>query len=60
MREQDERGRVELAEKREKEKAEKKAEEEKLEIAKKFKLAGVAIEIISNSTGLSIQIIEKL
>ncbi|MDX1959521.1 MAG: Rpn family recombination-promoting nuclease/putative transposase [Leptospiraceae bacterium] len=53
MREQDERGRVELAEKREKEKAEK-------EIAKKLKLAGVAFEIISNSTGLSIEVIEKL
>jgi predicted transposase/invertase (TIGR01784 family) len=60
MREQDERGRVELAEKREKEKAEKKAEEDKLEIAKKFKLAGVAFEIISNSTGLSMEVIEKL
>ena len=53
MREQDERGRVELAEKREKEKAEK-------EIAKKLKLAGVALEIISSSTGLSIEVIEKL
>jgi predicted transposase/invertase (TIGR01784 family) len=60
MREQDERGRVELAEKREKEKAEKKAEEDKLEIAKKLKLAGVAFGIISNSTGLSIEVIEKL
>ena len=60
MREQDERGRIELAEKREKEKAEKKAEEEKLEIAKKLKFAGVAFEIISNSTGLSIEVIEKL
>ncbi len=64
MREQDERGRIELAERRVEEKVEKKsrekAEKEKLEIAKKFKLAGVAFEIISSSTGLSIEIIEKL
>ena len=49
MREQDERGKVELAEN-------KKA----LEIAKKLKLAGVDIITITSSTGLSIEDIKKL
>lgn len=48
--EQDERGRIELVEIRVKEKVEKEAEKKKLDIAKKLKLAGVAPEIISNST----------
>jgi predicted transposase/invertase (TIGR01784 family) len=49
MREQDERGKVELAEKR-----------KALEIAKKLKLAGVDTKTIASSTGLSIEEIEKL
>ena len=57
MREQDERGRVELAEKRMEEKTKK---VNTLEIAKKFKLAGVDNKTIANSTGLSIEEIEKL
>ena len=53
MREQDERGRVELAEKR--------VEEKKvLELAKNFKSIGVDLESISKATGLSIEVIEKL
>lgn len=57
MREQDERGKVELAEKKAEERAEKR---KTLEIAKKFKQAGVDNKTISNSTGLSIGEIEKL
>jgi predicted transposase/invertase (TIGR01784 family) len=53
MREQDERGRVELAE----EKAERK---KTIEIAKNLKKAKVDSKIISSSTGLSIGEIEKL
>jgi predicted transposase/invertase (TIGR01784 family) len=49
MREQDERGKVELAEKK-----------KTLEIAKNFKLAGVDSKTIASSTGLSIEEIEKL
>ena len=57
MREQDERGRVEFAEKRMEEKTKK---SNTLEIAKKFKLAGVDNNTIANSTGLSIEEIDKL
>jgi predicted transposase/invertase (TIGR01784 family) len=57
MREQDERGRIELAVQREKEKSKK---EEKLEIAKVMKKDGFAIEKIVKYTGLSIEEIEKL
>ena len=57
MREQDEKGKVELAEKRAEERAEKR---KTLEIAKKFKQAGVDNKTISSSTGLSIEEIEKL
>lgn len=56
-REQDERGRVEFAEKRMEEKTKK---SNTLEIAKKFKLAGVDNNTIANSTGLSIEEIDKL
>ena len=53
MREQDERGKVELAEKR--------AEEKKgLEIAKNLKSIGVDLKSISKATGLSVEEIEKL
>jgi predicted transposase/invertase (TIGR01784 family) len=57
MREQDERGRVEFAEKRMEEKTKK---ANTLEIAKKFKLAGIDNNTIANSTGLSIEEIDKL
>jgi predicted transposase/invertase (TIGR01784 family) len=57
MREQDERGRVELAERRTEEKTRK---EEKELIAKNLKLAGVDEKTISSSTGLNIDEIKKL
>jgi predicted transposase/invertase (TIGR01784 family) len=57
MREQDERGRVEFAEKRAKEKAKK---ENTLEIAKELRRDGVNSEKIAKYTGLSIKEIEKL
>jgi predicted transposase YdaD len=51
MREQDERGRVV---------EEKTKKANTLEIAKKFKLAGIDNNTIANSTGLSIEEIDKL
>jgi predicted transposase/invertase (TIGR01784 family) len=53
MREQDERGRVELAE-------EKAKKSNTLEIGKNLKLVGVDLQSISKATGLSIEEIEKL
>jgi predicted transposase/invertase (TIGR01784 family) len=57
MREQDERGRLELAEKRV---AEKSRKEEKSVIARNLKLAGVDNKIIASSTGLSLEEIQNL
>ena len=57
MREQDERGRVELAERRAEEKAEKR---KAIETATEMKKDGFAIAKIVKYTGLSIEDIEKL
>lgn len=57
MREQDERGKVELAERRAEEKAKK---SNTSEIAKNFKSIGVDLRSISKATALSIEEIEKL
>ena len=61
IKERDEIGRIEFAIKKAEKKAEIKGEiKRNLEVAKSLKDNGVAIDIISKSTGLSIEEIEKL
>lgn len=57
MREQDERGRVELAERRAEEKAEKR---NAIKIGRNLKSMGMDVKSISKATGLSIEEIEKI